>query len=264
MDNMGHMASHVHWDLVVLAVLASVLVVCLYRVLGKRIGAQGLPQQRPLASLAPQGPDAPKGVLQPPPLPTTRPEAAPPTEHVLPDAGVSFAATLAEMAQYIPGFSPSAFLNQAEEIIAAVLAAYSAGDRKALQALLTPQVFAAFTAQLDSLAKEGLKPRIALKRIEKLTVVNALVENPSEATGAEVEGGKGAPAGQGSFCRIDVDVVSWQVSCIVNEQGQLTEGTEALTEFHECWGFFHSPGQSAIVPGVGLGPTWRVGETRAL
>lgn len=233
------MMAHIPWETVTWAVVALVLGVTLYCVLGRKVGAQGV-RQSPLQGGRTKGaPQMP--VLQPPPLPGSVGASEKATEYTIAD---SARGVLPQIAAAVRGFAPDDFLRQVETAFREILAAYARGDRAFLEARLTPAVFASFSEALDRFAREGLKPHVTVRRIERVSLENAAVIPDAED-----------PAAMG--CRVTVEITSWQVSDVTDAKGAVVEGTEALTEFHDLWSFIHMPGAS--------GPAmWRLAGTAAV
>lgn len=242
MDHAGH---YFPWDLVVLFVLAVALGVRLYRVLGRRVGMQGVRQERPGAGF---GPGAQKGAAPdaarpgvPPPLPgqaSGKPgagnapfdtAAAPEVEYEIPAPATRVGTVLGEIAGVFPGFSPSGFLKEAEGTFRQVVPAFAVGDRAALEKLLTPASMEAFSAAIDARVQAGETQRSDLRGIESLSILDAML----------VSGDDGTRTG-----RVEVQIVSRQVNILTDRQGEPLVGTEAVTEFHDLWLFERVAGQS--------------------
>lgn len=206
------------WDIVFWAVLAVVAGSALFFVLGRRVGAQALRQEHiPAvrgAGLQRGGvADAPK----PPPLPSRAGTEQKATEYGVPAADSSLGQALARVGMVVNGFSAEYFLKNAEDAFARTIEAFACADRDMLGKTLSPAVLDAFGKILDERERRQEQVYLELRRIERLDYVSAFVE--------------------GGVCRLEVRIVSWQISNCRDEQGTIIEGTEALTEFRDRWMF---------------------------
>ncbi|MBS1104326.1 Tim44 domain-containing protein [Gluconobacter sp. Dm-62] len=243
---MAHAGHYFPWDLVVLFVIAVALGVRLYRVLGRRVGMQGVRQERPGVGRFGQGPQkgaAPETACPgaPPPLPGQaagkagagnagfEAAAAPDVDYEIPAPATRVGTVLGDIAAAFPGFSPSGFLKDAEGTFRQVVPAFAVGDRGALEKLLTPAALEAFSAAIDARVQAGETQRSDLRGIESLSILDAMI----------VSGEDGARTG-----RIEVKIVSRQVNILTDRQGEPMVGTEAVTEFHDMWMFERVAGQS--------------------
>ncbi len=242
---MAHAGHYFPWDLVVLFVLAVALGVRLYRVLGRRVGMQGVRQERPGAG--PFGRGAPKGAASdatrpsaPPPLPGqaggkaaaaagTFDQAAPEVEYEIPASATRVGTVLSEIGAVFPGFSPDGFLKEAEGTFRQVVPAFAVGDRTVLEKLLTPAALGDFSAAIDARVEAGETQRSDLRGIESLSILDAML----------LSGQDGTRTG-----RVEVRIVSRQVNILTDRQGEPLVGTEAVTEFHDMWMFERVAGQS--------------------
>ncbi|KXV65049.1 Tim44/TimA family putative adaptor protein [Gluconobacter oxydans] len=241
---MAHAGHYFPWDLVVLFVLAVALGVRLYRVLGRRVGMQGVRQERPGAGF---GPGAQKGAAPdaarpsvPPPLPgqvAGKPGAAPGVfDQAVPDVAYEIPApatrvgtVLGEIGSVFPGFSPDGFLKEAEGTFRQVVPAFAVGDRTALEKLLTPASMDSFSAAIDARVQAGETQRSDLRGIESLSILDAMLVSAEDGT---------------RVGRIEVKIVSRQVNILTDREGEPVVGTEAVTEFHDLWLFERVVGQS--------------------
>ncbi|KXV01281.1 translocase [Gluconobacter potus] len=241
---MAHAGHYFPWDLVVLFVLAVALGVRLYRVLGRRVGMQGVRQERPGPGF---GPGAQKGAAPdaarpsaPPPLPgqvAGRPgtasgvfdQAVPDVEYEIPAPATRVGTVLGEIGSVFPGFSPDGFLKEAEGTFRQVVPAFAVGDCTALEKLLTPASMESFSAAIDARVQAGETQRSDLRGIESLSILDAFLVSSED----------GARIG-----RIEVKIVSRQVNILTDREGEPLVGTEAVTEFHDLWLFERVAGQS--------------------
>ena len=240
---MAHAGHSFPWDLVVLFVLAVVLGVRLYRVLGRRVGMQGVRQERPGGGrfgFGPQKGAAPDATRPgaPPPLPGQAlgkgdngafAATVPDVDYEIPAPVTRVGGVLSEIATIFPGFSPSGFLKDAEDTFRQVVPAFAVGDRVALEKLLTPAALESFSAAIDARTQAGETQRSDLRGVESLSILDAMLVSADD----------GVRTG-----RIEVRIVSRQVNILTDRQGEPVVGTEAVTEFHDLWLFERVAGQS--------------------
>ncbi|QEH96583.1 Tim44/TimA family putative adaptor protein [Gluconobacter thailandicus] len=236
----GHSGHEFPWDIVVLAVLAIALGFRLYRVLGRRIGMQGVRQERPPVF---SGPGQAPARQTPPPLPVAsaqgNAEPAPQIEYDIPTPATRVGTILGQMTQLDGGFTPQGFLKDAETIFRQVVPAFAAGDRAALSGLMTSETEEAFLAAIDARTEAGETQRSDLRGIESMAILDAML----------VSGDGNTQTG-----RIEVRIVSRQVNMLTDRQGEPVQGTDAVTEFHDLWLFERQFGVS--------GTQWRLAASR--
>ncbi|WP_040507691.1 Tim44/TimA family putative adaptor protein [Gluconobacter morbifer] len=240
---MDSASAHFPWDIVVLAVLAVALGIRLYRVLGRRIGMQGVRQERP-GPFSASAPDS-RETRTPPPLPAgAQPngEGAPPApqvEYDIPAPATRVGTILGEIAQIAPGFTPSAFLKEAESAFRRIIPAFAVGDKPALAGLLTFETEEAFSQAIDARTEAGEVQRSDLRGIDSLAILDAFL------TSSEAEG---------RIARIEVRIVSRQINLLSDRNGDPIQGTEAVTEFHDLWLFEYA---TSVSPS-----NWRLAASR--
>lgn len=140
--------------LIILVLIAGVILYQLYAVLGRRVGRQ--PDQAVAPSAAP--------VVD---------EAAPkaPDPHMLaPPAG------LAAVRARDPNFDVGRFLQGARVAYEAIVRAFSAGDRQALERLTTPAVMVSFSQALDAREAEGRSQSVEFTSPARADLDNLEVE----------------------------------------------------------------------------------------
>lgn len=120
-------------QLIIFAGLAAIVLYQLYSVLGRRVGRQ--PEDAQADALP--GPARPVDAT---------PEAL--------DDGVSLTG-LAALRARDPSFEPSHFLGGAKSAYEMIVRSFAAGDRKTLQNLLSPAVFAGFESAITTREAEG-------------------------------------------------------------------------------------------------------------
>jgi predicted lipid-binding transport protein (Tim44 family) len=136
----------VYLDILIFAIIAAFLIYRLNAVLGTRHGDER-PRPNPFA-----GPEKPARPLPPlPPLTTVVPmrkfqqiaESGHLIDHAANKEG-QIAAGLAEIAAVDPAFDVEEFITGAKYAFDTIVEAYAKGDRKALQPLLSPKLYADF------------------------------------------------------------------------------------------------------------------------
>lgn len=227
---MGHSGHAFPWDIVVLAILAIALGFRLYRVLGRRIGVQGVRQERPPVFAA--GGQA-SARPTPPPLPGTSQRGeetvVAQVEYDIPAPATRVGSVLGRMTQLDAGFTPQAFLKDAENTFRQIVPAFAAGDRAALSGLMTPETEDAFLSAINARAEAGETQRSDLRGIESMAILDAML--PVNDAAAQIG-------------RIEVRIVSRQVNMLTDRNGDPVQGTDAVTEFHDLWLFERQFGTS--------------------
>lgn len=231
-----HIMAHLPWDIIILAVIAVMVGATLYRVLGRKIGAQGDRQEnyRIMAHVEKMGRRrAASDAAQPPPLPGSVQAAENQTEYVVPQAETELGKNLLQVATLSRDFQGEAFLRHVEEMFKKVVTAFAQKDLAALEETLTPQVLSVFQNAVDKRNAEHKALHVDVKRMERLEITNVLISEDEQA----------------AQCRLNVVITSWQVRYVKDEHGKIVDGTESLTEFRDMWGI-------SLVDGM-----WRLAET---
>ncbi|GBR51960.1 mitochondrial import inner membrane translocase subunit Tim44 [Neokomagataea thailandica NBRC 106555] len=214
-------ASVFPWDVVVLAIIAAALGFRLYRILGRRVGVQGVKQTVP-RSAAPVGNT---GRTMPPPLPEGAGAASgaepPPARHEIPAPATRVGGVLIDIVKVRSGFNPQDFLKGVETAFRQIVTAFANGDRAVLTGAMTENAAQAYLSAIDAREAAGEKQRSDIRGVEKVALLNAEVVNENER----------------SVARIEVEIVSRQVSLLTNSEGHPVIGTEAVTEFNDLWVF---------------------------
>jgi predicted lipid-binding transport protein (Tim44 family) len=192
-------------DLVLFGMIAAFLVLRLRSILGRRTGFErnAQPPLRPAAD----GPviEARAEPVQPAP---TRP---------LPDPASPTGVALASMASQDRSFTPAGFLNGAEKAFRLIVTAFAEADRARLRPLLGEELYAAFDQAIAAREAAGERQHAEVRDIPSATIEAAALH--------------------GSHASITVKFVSDQVSYVTGKDGQITTGTEALTELTDIWTF---------------------------
>ena len=212
-------------DLVLFGMIAAFLVLRLRSILGKR---QGFERQAPPVQPAPRpavGPiiEARAEPVQPAAAQTV-PEAASPTGQAL-----------AQMRALDKGFDPARFLGGADQAFRMIVAAFAAGDRVGLRALLSDETYRAFEQAITAREKAEEKQISEIKSMQRLAI-----------DAAELKG---------RVAVITVRIVSDQISYTTDKDGRPLTGTDAVTEITDLWTFERDLSQQD--------PTWRLISARS-
>ncbi|MGF7150898.1 putative lipid-binding transport protein (Tim44 family) [Sphingomonas zeicaulis] len=152
-------------EIILLAVIAGVLAVRLYSVLGKRTGHE---QQVAKPAEERVGMGAP-----PRPTPEVQPESSSLADSIIePPARAGVRAVVAAE----PGFDVARFLDGAREAYRMVLEAFWKGDAKELGWLVSDDVGRSFTTAIAEREAAGLRLDNRLIAVERATIANAVVE----------------------------------------------------------------------------------------
>ncbi|WP_025823303.1 Tim44/TimA family putative adaptor protein [Asaia astilbis] len=221
---------NIPYDIVVFALLSLVLVWRLRAVLGRRIDV---------------GPQAVGPVPSPvrqeraeTPLPVAE---EPDARFDIPQPGTRVGQVLAEIGASQPGFKPEIFLQNTQKAFRAVVTAFAEGDRVALRTYLTAEAFSSFEAAIVAREEARQKQRTEIVGLNSLAIVDAFF---SSINGHEK-------------ARIDVQIVSRQISILNDVGGQPLIGTESVTEFSDLWQFESETGRD-LPPS-----TWHLAAARA-
>lgn len=196
-------------DIILFAGVAAFLLFRLRSVLGRRTGNE---RRRP-------DPFAPKPVVPPTPVPTPftgAPAATGPT--TIGGAAAPGNEGLAALQAADPSFTPESFLAGARSAFDIIVKAFAAGDTAALQPLLSPDVFSAFS--------EAIRARREAKETHetKLVAVKA----------ATIEHG----AVEGSTGLVTVKLISDQVNVTRAADGSVVDGDpDKIVEKTDFWTF---------------------------
>lgn len=140
--------------MVLFAVIAAVVLVMLYNVLGKRVGRQ--PQE-----------DAKT------PLPA--PNDAPVPAQRAPVDSITLAA-ISGLRARDPGFDPVRFLDGSRQAYETIVRGYASGDRTALKPLLAPNVMASFEAGIAAREVRGETEQVEFLHPPRADLESATVE----------------------------------------------------------------------------------------
>ena len=195
-------------DILLFAAVAGFLLFRLRSVLGRRTGNE---RQRPL-------PTSRWGV--PPKQPVDAPATidAPPVIDAVRAAPIRGASGVAALKAADPSFDEGAFLQGARGAFDIIVKAFAAGDVKALEPLLSKDVFAAFAGAIRARqdAKETLQTKVV--GVKSATIDETTVEGPSAL--------------------VTVKFVSDQINVTRGADGAVVEGdAERVVEKTDLWTF---------------------------
>jgi predicted lipid-binding transport protein (Tim44 family) len=212
-------------DLVLFGMIAAFLVLRLRSVLGKR---QGFERQAPPVQPAPRPAVGPVIEARAEPV---QPAAA----QAVPDSASATGQALAQMRGLDKGFDPARFLAGADQAFRMIVAAFAAGDRVGLRALLSDETYRAFEQAISAREKADEKQVSEIKSMQRLSIDNAELK--------------------GRVALITVRIVSDQVSYTTDKDGRPLTGTDAVTEITDLWTFERDLSQQD--------PTWRLVSARS-
>jgi predicted lipid-binding transport protein (Tim44 family) len=212
-------------DLVLFGMIAAFLVLRLRSVLGKR---QGFERQAPPVQPAPRPAVGPVIEARAEPV---QPAAA----QAVPDSASATGQALAQMRGLDKGFDPARFLAGADQAFRMIVAAFAAGDRVGLRALLSDETYRAFEQAISAREKADEKQVSEIKSMQRLGIDNAELK--------------------GRVALITVRIVSDQISYTTDKDGRPLTGTDAVTEITDLWTFERDLSQQD--------PTWRLVSARS-
>lgn len=191
--------------LVIFAGVAIFLILRLRSVLGRRVGFERPPMpQGPLPN-QPSGP-----VIEGQALPAQ-------PAHAVPDPNSPLGQKLMQIVSRDPHFDPPDFLTQAEAAFRQIVTAFGAGNRAALQPLLTEHVFETFDAAIREREQAGERHQTEIKAIPEIRIEDAQL--------------------LGDTAAIVLRFTSDQVNMVLDAAGQPKIGTDAVTELTDLWTF---------------------------
>ena len=203
---------HVDLDILVYAVIAALLLGRLWAVLGTRNDDE---TQRPNPFAPP--PKPPQGqdggqtdpYALPPPVSRMSAPALPPA---------SLAGGLAQVKGVDPSFEEKPFLQNAQDIFSAVVAAYARGELAKVSTMLSPALLAHFQQAVDARNAEGQSAQTRIVRFKDVEPVAARAD--------------------GNQVFVTVRFVSDQENILRDRSGAVIGGIEGKTEeATDVWGF---------------------------
>jgi predicted lipid-binding transport protein (Tim44 family) len=147
-------------EILILAVIAGVVVMRLYAVLGRKTGSER-PSVPPPSARGPAPAPVETGMAKPAPAAQPAPMPAGPA---MPG--------FAEIAARDPAFEPNGFLGGAKSAYEMIVQAFAQADRETLRGLLTPRVFSSYDQALTQRAADGA-PGPELVRLRSAEIVSA-------------------------------------------------------------------------------------------
>lgn len=207
---------------IIFLALAVFIFLRLRSVLGQRTGRERPPYDPYAARDAVRGPTNDKVVT----LPPRRPEIEKPAEGVEPVdrwKGIAppdspLAAGLDAIAAGDSTFDPQHFLTGARAAYEMIVTAYASGDRRALQHLLSPEVYEGFEAAIQERENKGETVETRFVSIDKTEII-----------GAEQRGGT---------AQITIRFVSQLISTTRDRAGNVIDGSpDKVTEVTDVWTF---------------------------
>ena len=213
-------------DLVLFGMIAAFLVLRLRSILGKRTGFE-----RP----APPVQTAP---VRPTMGPVIEAKAEPPMAPVsqtVPDPVSPAGQALEQMRALDRTFDPARFLAGAIRAFRMIVAAFAAGDRVGLRALLSDDTYSAFEQAIAAREKAGETQVSEVKSVQHLAIDTATLK--------------------GVTASVTVKIVSDQISYTHDSSGRPLSGADAVTEITDIWTFERDLSQQD--------PTWRLTAARS-
>lgn len=206
------------FDIIILAMIAGFLVLRLRRVLGRRDGHFPDPFQdhdkRQMDQNADQ--DGDDNVVRLPDRSTDT--GAPLDEPAMADVNDPLSAGITQIRVADPSFDPREFVEGSKIAFEMVLNAFSAGDRKTLKNLLSPDVFANFDEAITEREKAGEKLEDTLVGIRNAQIVEAAMD--------------------GRNAVVTVKFVSEQISSLKDAEGHVLEGNpNEVIDVTDIWTF---------------------------
>ena len=201
-------------DIILFALIAAFLVLRLRSVLGRRDGHQGPPAHDPFRAPTSQERNDEKVVR----LPDRSDAPAEPLEGPIPEGQTALETGLAQISVADPSFEVESFLGGACQAFDQILRDFAAGDRDALEPLLSPEVFSNFTQSIREREEAGEQLEVALVGIKTAEAVEAYMA--------------------GRTAHVTVKFVTEQLSVLRDEQGEIIEGDPNLaTDVTDFWTF---------------------------
>jgi predicted lipid-binding transport protein (Tim44 family) len=213
-------------DLVLFGMIAAFLVLRLRSILGKRTGFE-----RPAPPVQPGAPRPAAG----PVIEAKAEPAQPAASQTMPDAASPTGQALAQMRNVDRSFDPARFITGADQAFRLIVAAFAAGDRAGLRALLADDIYKAFEQAISARENAGETQVSEIKSMQHLSIVEAAVK--------------------GRIGAVTVRIVSDQISYTTDKNGRPVAGTDAVTEITDIWTFERDLTQSD--------PTWRLVSARS-
>lgn len=192
-------------EILIYAVMAAVLCVMLFKVLGKQVGE---PPETPL-----MGPDATPAEREEAPIEARR------SRHFDGDAGEGLAA----IANADPTFDPDTFIDGAKTAYGMILEGYADGDKETLAMLLSPEMNEAYVAAIDDRDARRVTQTTDLARLIRADFISASQDGKTSSVTVEYEAEIAA--------------------AILNAEGDVIEGDpDRLARVTELWSYTREAG----------------------
>lgn len=226
-------------DIFVYALVAAGLVFWLRSILGTRHDGE---RQRPNPYLAPREGRLPQEKQETPGPREAGPGAEEKIENLAREASGVFSIGdeaakngLLEIARNEKDFDVKMFLNSAQEAFAIIVEAFAGGDRETLQDLLSPSVYRAFAASLDTRAQSGETWKTEIHTVSKAEILEARIRNKTAC--------------------ITVRFTAEETSVVQDREGNILSGhPDKTTKIKDVWVFGRTLRSRD--------PRWLVHETR--
>lgn len=198
-------------DIILFAMVAAFLVLRLRSVLGRRDGHEG--GKSDSLEIRGKKPESENNVVQ-------LPDHSEPDEDLPPgiDEDDPLAAGIMKLKAADPGFDVQEFISGSRIAFEVILGAYTDGDSKALQPLLSSEVFANFNKVINDREQAGESMEDTLVGINKVDIMEAYME--------------------GSVANVTVKYISEQVNVVRDGDGNVVSGDpNTVVEVTDFWTF---------------------------
>ena len=163
-------------------------------------------------------------------------EPPPPVWKGYAEEGSALAATLGQMADSDPNFSPRSFVDGAKLAYEMIVEAFAKGDKPALKNLLSKDVFDGFSRAIDARVGEGLRVDSRFVGIDKAVIRQAAIN--------------------GRKASITMEFVSELISATYDKAGQVVDGDpKEIRQVTDVWTFERDLGSRD--------PNWKLVATEA-
>lgn len=217
-------------DIILFAMVAAFLVLRLRSVLGRRDGHEG--GKSDSLEIRGKKPESENNVVQ-------LPDHSEPDEDLPPgiDEDDPLAAGIMKLKAADPGFDVQEFISGSRIAFEVILGAYTDGDSKALQPLLSSEVFANFNKVINDREQAGESMEDTLVGINKVDIMEAYME--------------------GSVANVTIKYISEQVNVVRDGDGNVVSGDpNTVVEVTDFWTFSRDT--------KSRDPNWSLVATRSL
>ena len=185
------------FEVIIYAVLATIVCVMMYSVLGKQVG-KGPEDPLNLDKILGGKDKAPVGGSNVVPM--------------TPNVKTKFSPII----EMDPGFTASHFIDGAKAAYSMILEAFASGDKELLKSLLTPDVYAVYEDAINARESQNYRQVTDLGRLKSAKVQSVKMD--------------------GAIARIHVLYESELTSALLNEAGDVVEGDpDVLSSISEIW-----------------------------